>query len=497
MKLEAIHTQLYMTQSDMISRQRGRAQWFGHEVQPCCLKFWAGTILFAALLLVIIGPALIFSTLNPALSTNPVWGVALDLELRGGASGTFPLFSSSHYESLADAYNSTSGPSYFPALQQNATAPGQASPIPDDWKALTQQMIMYPFPITTWDLAPPALANLLQLLIIAANATAAGGSTGGGGGSSDSSSNSVWMDLHVSFTRSAPAGNEIITSSSSVQLPPDTCAALAENIASGLVLPSSLSSSSSIFSAVNAGGLGSGGSGGSGSAATATWSWAAPGASMTSAAAEPAVAPLHQVLGSPVTVSNVYPLALHLPATGLPTPLGGAMRDIALTLHRINPNATSSASGGLAAGKLGAQPFSTLPLWWTLNLAAEDPFVGPVGNSSTGGGLVFNLISDKVAPSILTSALGSGYSVLALYAGIVLTVGRLIRSAFGFDPSRVAVEEMPDCSELLELCDGIRTAQRGTYAGAHVDEMTLYRLLIRIMRSSEFLVRIAAPKTEW
>lgn len=219
------------------------------------------------------------------------------------------------------------------------------------------------------------------------------------------------------------------------------------------------------------------------------------------------MAPLHQVLGDPVTVSNVYPLALHLPATGLPTPLGGAMRDIALTLHRINPNASStsglsstasgSATDGLSAGRLGAQPFSTLPLWWTLNLAAEDPFVGPVGNASTGGGLTFNLISDKVAPSILTSALGSGYSVLALYAGIVLTVGRLIRSAFGFDPSRVAVEEMPDCSELLELCDGIRTAQRGTYAGAHVDEMTLYRLLIRVMRSSEFLVRISAPKTEW
>jgi hypothetical protein len=467
MKVEAIHTQLFLVQSNMVGRQRGRDEWFGRKTQSPCYKFWCGTVIFVLLLLVIVGPALFFSTLNPTLTTNPVTGVALSLELRGQTTGTFPLYSTTHYESIANANNATEGGGYFSQLQLNATVSGQPTPILDSWEPLTQQMILYPFPLYTWTMAPPALANLLSLLTAAGN-----------GSNPRTPDTSVWLDFAVAFTRGAPIGNEVITSTSSTLLDPATCATLSDIVTAAVVMPAS--------PALTAGSL------------------AAPGAiGPTDGATE-----LRQVVGAPVSISSVYPLALRLPATGLPVSLGMGSRSVALTLHRISPNTTALTAGQVTGSPhsnvlrpLGAQPYSLLPLWWTLSLAADDPFAGGAapGNassSSTAGGLVFNLVSDKVAPSLLVSTLG-GYSVLAIYVTVVLAVGRLIRSAWGSDPARIPIEELPDCTELLELCEGIRTAQRGTYTGAHVDEMHLYRVLIRLLRSPEMLIRVTAPKKEW
>ena len=60
--------------------------------------------------------------------------------------------------------------------------------------------------------------------------------------------------------------------------------------------------------------------------------------------------------------------------------------------------------------------------------------------------------------------------------------------------ARLPFEETPDTTELLELCEGIRAAQRGDYVGAHVDEMHLYRVLLRIMCNPDLLLRITAKR---
>jgi hypothetical protein len=172
-----------------------------------------------------------------------------------------------------------------------------------------------------------------------------------------------------------------------------------------------------------------------------------------------------------LAVAGAFPLVLRLPATGAALALGGASRTIALELRGGGGNASSSA------------------LWWSATLAASDPF----GAGNNASGLVFNLISDKVAPSLLTTSLGS-YSVLAIYITVVLTAARLIRTAWGSDVARLPYEETPDTTELLELCEGIRAAQRGDYVGAHVDEMHLYRVLLRIMCNPDLLLRITAKR---
>lgn len=68
MKLEDIYASLYMIKGDLIYRRehkRGEPQWTS-------TKFFNGTLLFLALMLIICGPLLIFSTANPVSTTNLV-----------------------------------------------------------------------------------------------------------------------------------------------------------------------------------------------------------------------------------------------------------------------------------------------------------------------------------------------------------------------------------------------------------------------------------------
>jgi hypothetical protein len=101
----------------------------------------------------------------------------------------------------------------------------------------------------------------------------------------------------------------------------------------------------------------------------------------------------------------------------------------------------------------------------------------------------------RIAPEIFVSVLGS-YSVLAIYVTIVLAVGQLVRSGFATPSHRIPFTEMPDCTELLELCEGIRAARASPHPGALIDEMQLLRLLLRLCRSPEALIRITRRKTD-
>jgi hypothetical protein len=53
-------------------------------------------------------------------------------------------------------------------------------------------------------------------------------------------------------------------------------------------------------------------------------------------------------------------------------------------------------------------------LWWTVSFGSQLP--SPVDNSS-GAGLVFNTVSDRIAPSFITSSFAS-YGVVAIYVTV-------------------------------------------------------------------------------
>lgn len=459
MKADSIAINFWLVQAGMISRLRNPETSKGRTAQPWCIKFWLGFCLFLGLLVVILLPALIFSTLNPTLAFNPVYAVSATIDLRG-LSGSYSLFSTSQISTIYSPYNATGQPSFFADLQANVTgnARGVASPIDPTWRAQTQQILLFQFPTSTWNIAPPAAANLLELVTQAANDT-------------NPSSPDVYVDTAITFTRGQPTGQESLTYLSSIPLDSAACESLADAIYESLqplpaatapTAPSASSSSSS----------GSGSSSG-------------PNAQGRSVRQR---GPLSSVLGTPVVIDDVYPLAVRLPATATVAPLGSAMRSIKLTLHRGNNNGTTSVTGSSDA--VGAYSYSSAPIWWTVAIADDDPYRY---NSTTG--LVLNVISDKVAPSFLVNSLG-GYSVLAIYVTVVLAVGRLIRSAFGSTISDIPYTETEDCTELIELCEGIKTAQMASYRGHLIDEMRLYTVLVRLLRSPEILLRITKRKDE-
>jgi len=110
------------------------------------------------------------------------------------------------------------------------------------------------------------------------------------------------------------------------------------------------------------------------------------------------------------------------------------MRSVALQLMAAGPaNATAGGSNASAAalaagqGGNGEAAYSSVPLWWAvttaLPLTASDEATGSqaaLGGSGQPVGLYFDTVSDNVAPPLLVSALGSSYSVLAIYVTVVL-----------------------------------------------------------------------------
>jgi hypothetical protein len=184
---------------------------------------------------------------------------------------------------------------------------------------------------------------------------------------------------------------------------------------------------------------------------------------------------------SPVALPGILPLVVRLPATAGLSGLGRATRTLQLQLQ-VAPNASASRSPILRT----AAPV----WWWELSVSPLDPF-GPGPSAGTPGvdGPVLHTVSDRVAPSFLATALGS-YSIIAVYVGVVLAVGRLVRGALGSPTHRIPFEELPDSTLVLGLCEGITATRAARYEGHLVDEAHLYRVLIAILRRPDVLARL-------
>ena len=93
-------------------------------------------------------------------------------------------------------------------------------------------------------------------------------------------------------------------------------------------------------------------------------------------------------------------------------------------------------------------------------------------------GLFFYILSDKV------SSTTSGYSVVTFYVTFVLLVGNYVRNFFAGEPSKITLTEMPQCKEIINLCEGIRTARNSFQLEK---EENYYYILMELMRSPDYL----------
>ena len=93
-------------------------------------------------------------------------------------------------------------------------------------------------------------------------------------------------------------------------------------------------------------------------------------------------------------------------------------------------------------------------------------------------GIEFHTFSDQV------SNVTSSYSVLTFYLSFVLIAGSYVRSFLQGQPEKIILTEMPESEQLVNLCEGIKTAR---FSFDLEKEEHLYYVLIELMRSPDYL----------
>lgn len=397
LRLKTIHTEAFLNKCEMRYRERDRDVLEGKAPQAPIWKLLFGVLLLVLLVLVILFPAFLFSTLNPTLANNFVTGANIDVSILT-PSGSHEIFATSRTRLLQrvsgeywqylqkQKYNSDDGNSLGTSLQNGA-----------------QVVQMVAFPASPWLPSPPELQDLNQSLALGAAGAAA-----------------VTMVLTVHFIRPGPPGLSDISASYSVPVSPVQCVTL--------------------LTALN----------------------------VTQRGASPASAP--------VLFDAVYPSILRLPGSSvidsLVTNQTALYYDVGL---QLNSHAASD----------GGNP----DVWWTVQFGGALP---PLLHQNGTGGLLFNTVSDRIAPTFITSSFAS-YGVVAIYVTVVVTIARLVRSLLETPTHRIIFEELADADVVMELCEGISLAQARQEEGHLLDEMYLYEVLVKLYRMPDVLARVTTP----
>ena len=117
----------------------------------------------------------------------------------------------------------------------------------------------------------------------------------------------------------------------------------------------------------------------------------------------------------------------------------------------------------------------------------ESYFTFGDANSTEKEGLIFYIFSDKV------SSTTSGYSIITFYVSFILIVGTYVRNFFAGQPSKISLTEMPDCKEIINLCEGIKVSRNSF---DFEQEEKLYYILMELMRSPDYLKLLTESSVE-
>jgi hypothetical protein len=90
-----------------------------------------------------------------------------------------------------------------------------------------------------------------------------------------------------------------------------------------------------------------------------------------------------------------------------------------------------------------------------------------------------------------TSDSSSGYGIVTIYASVVVTIGNFLRAATSGQMYTLIYDKMLNVDDLLMLCEGVYIARM---LGDHKREETLFRLLVRIFRSPEMMLKMSTRK---
>jgi hypothetical protein len=387
-----IYATLYLTQC----RQEERRYYPAGTRQPLDQKLLLGATLVTALLAVVLGPIVLFSSANPISSPNLVRAAHLEIGLRtaqalpGGlrAGARYTLVSTDRFSwAPLEGSNTVFSEEFDVRRCVHEGAECGYKYLRADWNADYQRIVFAPFSDDRWNLSPPARAQLLADL----------GNT----------HVRVWARVDVQFTRDQPATMRTVSApSSELELP---FASEIRNAMRELI----------------------------GRDSPAAGAPRAAGGSVAEGISADEQTMLH--------IDGLAPKLVRLPSatTARPFWLGAEYAKWHtyqnLTLSRVLEHDGHGA-------------------WWLANQTGTDPTLAPYGASAgPDDGLQVIAVCDRIASTAGASFFTGG--IVAFYIAVVLTIGRSLRTVFGGSGQRVVYEEMADTATVRELCDGVYLAR--------------------------------------
>ena len=188
MRVDDIASNLFTVKCTMLARENFDSVYSGAKEMPFIYKFLQGHLCLIFLLLVILGPLITFSSLNPALGINPVVACSVDVVLQSAnGSYTFDLF---HTDQVSMLHSLT--PQQFDKVAPTLRSASENQLIlTDDWSDSVQQIQFLPFGDSIWEITPPGYAIMESMLLD--NSTAP--------------YNVINIQIELQFKRNGPASN--------------------------------------------------------------------------------------------------------------------------------------------------------------------------------------------------------------------------------------------------------------------------------------------------
>jgi hypothetical protein len=409
----------FMNKMVMAVRQEKRVVYSGNRSTFVVDKLLFGVLWFAVIMLVLVLPMMMFSSLNPGLAENRVTSTAAALVL-DTHSGQFELWrqrearisrmEGSDYETLVKAVGKVVG-----------TTHGE------------ECVVFNPFSEQRLQLTTAALDNLKRQLDAAYDPPTA--LSAAAAATDLAVRREVTLVLTADFTREGPPGMEHITAEYRMPL----------NATQQHSLRRMLSGE----------------------------------------------------LGTSLTVPQMYPRAVHLPAgpsvaaydTSRAHWLGLRLRALPdgdrVFLSVTNDELPGADNATLAAARSGycAEP-----------LTDEERAAGGPAAAGVGMGPVITALNDHYAKGIVETLGLASYRIIGVYALVLFTVNSMVRRILMKTWSDILIREMQDSGDLLELCSGFRQLHSLKYAGRLKDEVKLYSVLIQILQNPEYMVKVTRSR---
>ena len=125
--------------------------------------------------------------------------------------------------------------------------------------------------------------------------------------------------------------------------------------------------------------------------------------------------------------------------------------------------------------------------WWQIHQRQDDYTQFAASRSD---GLQVIVAAERLAGGTAASSLTGG-GVLVFYVVVVYAIGRMVRSALGNTRYKIMLDELPDVKDIVEIIEAMHLARK---SGQLQRETELHEMLLRLYRSPAVLLQITGER---